>query len=58
LVASFGRALTLRWAAGCHVSAPRLVVVHLGYPEYFLVMIGLGKWLAGLAMVAPVSTPE
>jgi DoxX-like family len=30
-----------------------LVVEHLGCPEYFLVIMGLGKWLAGLAMVLP-----
>jgi len=30
-----------------------LVVDHLGYPEYFLVIMGVGKWLAGLAMVVP-----
>jgi hypothetical protein len=30
-----------------------LVVDHLGYPEYFLVIMGFGKWLAGLAMVVP-----
>jgi uncharacterized membrane protein YphA (DoxX/SURF4 family) len=30
-----------------------LVVDHLGYPEYFLIVMGLAKWLAGVAMVLP-----
>src|SRR6266568_1442084 len=30
-----------------------LVVDHLGYPEYFLMIMGLAKWLAGVAMVLP-----
>lgn len=30
-----------------------LVVGHLGYPDYFPVLIGIGKVLAGVAMLAP-----
>lgn len=31
----------------------RDVIVHLGYPTYFLVILGIWKWLGALALLVP-----
>ncbi|WP_042392032.1 DoxX family protein [Streptacidiphilus carbonis] len=35
------------------ISEVRVTVVHLGYPEYFLVLLGVWKMLGALALLAP-----
>ncbi|MGW4244979.1 DoxX family protein [Nocardia sp. NPDC004722] len=41
------------WWDVARLPIARDVIVHLGYPTYFLVILGTWKWLGALALLAP-----
>ncbi len=41
-------------ADALHVESALAVIRHLGYPDYFLTLIGVAKVLGGVALLAPV----